>query len=100
MTATLYIAHFGWDLKSPVRAHPDPHRIGLIMNILPINKQIAIIASLVEGCSIRSVERLTGVHRDTIMRLGVRVGFGCAAFHDSLMRDVQVPRIELDETLR
>jgi hypothetical protein len=47
--------------------------------------------------SIRSVERLTGIHRDTIMRLGMRVGQGCAALHDWTMRDLQVPRIELDE---
>src|SRR5271156_4292327 len=67
------------------------------MNILSREKQIAVISALTEGCSIRSVERLTGVHRDTIMRLGVRVGDGCAALHDSMMHDLQVPRIELDE---
>jgi hypothetical protein len=36
-------------------------------------------------------------HRDTIMRLGVRVGEGCAALHDEMMRFVQVNRLELDE---
>jgi hypothetical protein len=36
------------------------------------DKQIAIIAALAEGSSIRSVERMTGVHRDTIMRLGAK----------------------------
>jgi hypothetical protein len=35
------------------------------MNILSRDKQIEIIAALTEGMSIRSVERLTGVHRDT-----------------------------------
>jgi hypothetical protein len=34
------------------------------------------------GCSIRATERLTDTHRDTIMRLGVRVGEGCARLHD------------------
>ena len=43
-------------------------------NILPIDKQIAAIGALAEGNSIRSIERMTGVHRDTIMRLGIRVG--------------------------
>ena len=42
-------------------------------------------------------ERLTGVHRDTIMRLGFNVGVGCAKLHNSLVRDVRVNRIELDE---
>ena len=67
------------------------------MNILPRDKQIAVISALTEGCSIRAVERLTRVHRDTIMRLGVRVGDGCAALHDEMMRFVQVNRLELDE---
>jgi hypothetical protein len=51
------------------------------MNILPRDKQIAVISALTEGCSIRATERLTDIHRDTIMRLGVRVGNGCAALH-------------------
>ena len=67
------------------------------MNILPRDKQIAVISALTEGCSIRATERLTGIHRDTIMRLGVRVGDGCAALHDAMMQFVQVNRLELDE---
>ena len=67
------------------------------MNVLSHDKQVQIIAALTEGCSIRAVERLTGVHRDTIMRLAVRVGEGCARLHNGLMRDLQVNRIELDE---
>jgi hypothetical protein len=67
------------------------------MNILSLEKQATIIGALTEGCSIRAVERLTGVHRDTIMRLGVRVGEGCLALHSAMMRDLQVNRIELDE---
>jgi transposase-like protein len=47
------------------------------MNILKTEKQESAIAALVEGASIRSVERMTGVHRDTIMRLGLHVGQGC-----------------------
>ncbi len=43
-------------------------------NVLPIEKQLAIISALAEGSGIRQIERITGVHRDTIMRLGVRVG--------------------------
>src|SRR5688500_11875071 len=40
------------------------------------DKQIAVTAALAEGSSIRSIERITGIHRDTIMRLGVRIGQG------------------------
>jgi hypothetical protein len=49
------------------------------------------------GCSTRAVERLTGIHRDTIMRLGVRVGNGCATLHHVMMRGPHVGRIKLDE---
>jgi hypothetical protein len=55
------------------------------------------ISALTEGCSIRATERLTNIHRDTIMRLGLRVGQGCAALHDEMMRFVQANRLDLDE---
>jgi IS1 family transposase len=67
------------------------------MNILSRDKQIEIIAALTEGMSIRSTERLTGVHRDTIMRLGARVGRGCAELHDRMFVGIRVGRLELDE---
>ena len=66
-------------------------------NHLSIDKQIAVTAALAEGNSIRSIERMTGIHRDTIMRLGVRVGQGCAQLLDQKMRNLDCNRIELDE---
>lgn len=57
-------------------------------NVLDKDKQITIVSALAEGSSIRSIERITGVHRDTIMRLGVRVGQGCATLLDRKMRDL------------
>ena len=38
-------------------------------NVLTMDKQVAIISALAEGSGIRQMERMTGVHRDTIMRL-------------------------------
>jgi IS1 family transposase len=71
---------------------------GLVMaNVLNTDKQIAIIGALAEGSSIRSIERITGVHRDTIMRLGVRVGRGCTAMMDAQMRNLPCRRLEMDE---
>lgn len=67
------------------------------MNVLSLDKQVPIIAALTEGVSIRATERLTGVHRDTIMRLAIRVGAGCMKLHSLYMRDLHVNRIELDE---
>jgi IS1 family transposase len=66
-------------------------------NVLNMDKQIMIVGALAEGSSIRSIERMTGVHRDTIMRLGVRVGQGCKALMDFKLRDLPCTRLELDE---
>jgi IS1 family transposase len=66
-------------------------------NVLSTDKQIGIIGALCEGASIRSIERMTGVHRDTIMRLGVRVGQGCTALMDAKMRNLSCTRLECDE---
>lgn len=66
-------------------------------NVLSTDKQIAIVGALAEGSSIRSIERITGVHRDTIMRLGVRVGQGCTALLDAKMRNLDCNRLEMDE---
>jgi hypothetical protein len=52
---------------------------------------------LAEGSSIRSIVRLTGVHRDTIMRLGVKVGQGCTTLMDKKMRNLDCKRLEMDE---
>lgn len=67
------------------------------MNLLPEEKQAAVIAALCEGVSIRATARLTDVDKDTVMRLGVRVGQGCAVLHGKLMTNLRVNRVELDE---
>jgi IS1 family transposase len=66
-------------------------------NVLNTDKQIAVIAALAEGSSIRAIERMTGVHRDTIVRLGVKVGQGCSALMDAKMRNLPCTRLEMDE---
>jgi hypothetical protein len=52
---------------------------------------------LCEGNSIRSVERMTGIHRDTVMRLGVRMGQGCKRIMDEKMRNLPSRLIQVDE---
>jgi IS1 family transposase len=66
-------------------------------NVLSTDKQIGIIGALCEGSSIRAIERMTGVHRDTIMRLGVKVGRGCVTLLDSKMRNLRCEQLQLDE---
>ncbi len=67
------------------------------MNTLPFEKQVSAIASLTEGNSIRATERLIGAHRDTIMRLGIRVGHGCKRLHDTLFVNLHSHVIQCDE---
>jgi len=45
-------------------------------NVLKREKQEMAIRCLLEGNSVRSTERMTGVHRDAIIRLMVRIGIG------------------------
>ncbi len=52
-------------------------------NAINTDKQATVIGALAEGSSIRSIERMTGIHRDKIMRFGVRVGQGCAPVLDA-----------------
>src|SRR4029077_11858871 len=66
-------------------------------NVLSMEKQVAVISGLAEGSSIRSIERITGVHRDTIMRLGVRVGQGCIMLLDRRMRGLSCRQLQFDE---
>lgn len=66
-------------------------------NVLPLDKQIAVIGALAEGSSIRSIERLTGIHRDTITRLGVRIGKNCQLLLDSKMQDLGCNYLQFDE---
>lgn len=66
-------------------------------NRLSEDKQIAVISALAEGCSIRAISRITGIHQDTICRLGVRIGQGCARLLDQKMRNLTCHFLQFDE---
>jgi len=72
-------------------------RIGPVMNLLSRDKQIEIIAALTGGVGIRATARLVGVNRETVGKLALQVGKGCAELHDRRVLGVRVARIELDE---
>ncbi len=64
---------------------------------LSLDKALMCLHLLVEGMSVRSTERITGVHRDTVLDLLVRVGEKCEALMESKLRNVKVNDIQLDE---
>jgi IS1 family transposase len=66
-------------------------------NILPMEKKIMVISALAEDMSIRAIERMTGVNRNTIMSLGLRVGQGYERILDEKMRDLDCKAIQVDE---
>jgi len=67
------------------------------MNCLPISKQVMIASMLVEGNSIRSIERITGVHRDTIMRLGISLGEKAQKLSSELLQNIKCNYMQIDE---
>jgi hypothetical protein len=65
------------------------------MNRLSLARRTQVISCLVEGNSIRSTERMTDAHRDTIMRLMVDVGTGCSALANEQMRNLPCQRMRI-----
>ena len=66
-------------------------------NVLPREKQLAILRCLVEGNSIRSTERITGIHRDTVMRLLVRFGNDCHEWLNLTLSNLVLEHVQADE---
>jgi len=66
-------------------------------NVLPRSKQVAVVAALTEGCSLRSTSRMTNVDRETVGTILGRVGLGCLALLDETMVNLPCTRLELDE---
>lgn len=64
---------------------------------VPEDKALLAIQLLIEGTSIRSTERITQLHRDTILRLLVLAGERCVSLMDHKMRNLQCKRIQADE---
>ncbi len=67
------------------------------MNTLKPEKKMAVLSALVEGNSIRSTSRMTGVHKKTIMKLLHEVGERCENVLDQNVRNVSCEAIECDE---
>jgi transposase-like protein/IS1 family transposase len=65
--------------------------------ILGEDKALLCLNLLVEGNSVRSTERITGVHRDTILSLLETVGKKCIWIQENLVKDVKVNFVEADE---
>lgn len=67
------------------------------MNKLDNKRRAQVIAALVEGCSINATVRMTGVAKNTILKLLADIGEACAAYMDKAMRNLPCRRLECDE---
>ena len=67
------------------------------MNILSKDKKLAVLNALVEGCSARSVSRMTGAHLETVLKVLVETGRHCERLLDEKIRGLQCEAVELDE---
>jgi IS1 family transposase len=67
------------------------------MNTLPLEKKILVLNSLIEGNSIRSTVRLTGVNKKTVMRLLVETGEQAKEILDIQLVGIQSRFVQVDE---
>ena len=65
--------------------------------MLKTEKKLAVISALTEGCSIRSIVRMTGVNKKTVMKLLVEVGTKCEQVMKEKMYGIRCEAVECDE---
>lgn len=76
-----------------------PNRLSIMVNMnrLPMSKRVAVVKALVEGCSIRATVRMTGVAKNTIVKLLAELGDACAKYQDATLRNLPCKRLQCDE---
>jgi IS1 family transposase len=67
------------------------------MNKLSMAQRAQVLHMLCEGSSVRSVTRILGVGKNTVLRLMIDAGKACAAYHDENVRNLKAKRIQVDE---
>lgn len=67
------------------------------MNRLSNRDRIRVVAALVEGNSIRSTVRMTGVAKNTVVKLLAYLGKVCTAHHDRAVHGLKSKRVQCDE---
>jgi len=67
------------------------------MNKLTRQKRVQVLAALVEGNSIRATVRMTGVAKNTVVKLLIDAGTACAEYQDKALRNLTCKKIQADE---
>jgi len=75
----------------------EPRRNPLGVHRLDLAKVAQVVGLMMEGVSIRAIERLTGVHKSTILSLLLTTGDQCRSVFDTLVRGVNARVVQADE---
>lgn len=67
------------------------------MKILKRDQRVKVLAALVEGVGVNATCRMTGVAKNTVLKLLRDVATVCAAYHDDKVRNLSTKRVECDE---
>src|SRR5437764_14722151 len=84
-------------LSNAILAEPPQQRRRFPVRVLSRETQLRVLHLLVEGTSLRSVTRLTGVHRTSAMRLLLRAGRACRRLLDRRMMGLSLDHVQCDE---
>jgi IS1 family transposase len=79
------------------RTFTEAHTRTLGEMYIPWEKALLAVQLLLEGNSIRSTERISGLNRNTIMRVLVLAGAKCEQVSEKMIRNVPVSEIQADE---
>lgn len=67
------------------------------MNQLTRERRVQVVRALLEGASIRSTVRMTGVAKNTVVKLLAELGDACLDYQDAHMVNLPCKRLEADE---
>ena len=79
------------------RTFTEPHDRPLDRMYLGLDRAVQVLTLLTEGCSVSTVERVTGVHHTTILTLLAQVGERCERFAEQQVRNIPVRDVQSDE---
>jgi len=70
---------------------------GVFMNKLSTQERAQVVAAMVEGASINSTVRMTGISKPTILKLLKDLGTACKKYQEDKLRNLPSKRVQCDE---
>jgi IS1 family transposase len=67
------------------------------MNKLNRERQVQVVKALVEGNGINGIVRMTGVAKNTVLKLLADLGYACLKYQNEHLRNLELNKIQCDE---